>query len=209
MSDMSGMDGDAMNDIKQAERETEVQSKIAFAIAQDMPRMLRSDMTRITEMITKYTGLEGTFELLCALVDAREKMALYSSETQSFGAPTMAGPGVNSTPFTEGRPIRSTEPQPDAPASAEPWAQPAALRPRPAAPAVGGLTMASGGRDVLLTEVLARTGFLSSSGRAKAAIRENVVFVNGAVQTNGGALLSAGEYMIRVGDGEEQAVTIT
>jgi ribosome-associated protein YbcJ (S4-like RNA binding protein) len=204
---MEDQDTQAMESTAGAEHAQAVQDAVAQTIAADLPRMVRSDVTRLTEMIAKYAGLPGTFELLEALVAARGTMLEFTAVTQGFAAPPLAGSGVDSSPATEGRPAARPEPKPAAPS--EPWDTPAPMKaiPRPSAPAA--LKVANGGRDVLLTTALVQAGFVSSTGRAKIGIREGYVRVNGEVVRHDGALLSPGTHTVQVGDGDPQQVEVT
>jgi ribosome-associated protein YbcJ (S4-like RNA binding protein) len=199
---MEDQDSEAKAQTETAERAQRVQDAVAHAISADLGRMVRSDVTRLTEMIAKYAGLPGSFDALEALVGARERLLEFSAETAGMTAPSLAGPGVDSSPMTET----------GARASAEPWDTPApmkgAMKNLHTASAGQAHVFDAGGKDVLLTEVLVRQGFVSSSGRAKVGIREGVVRVNGEPITHAGALLSPGEYTIGVGDGDDQQVVV-
>lgn len=178
----------------------QLQNEVAAAISADLPRMLRSDVTRLSEMIAKYVGT-GAQDAVPALVRARTALLEATAVVGGHAAPPLAGPGVDSGPETEvgARNTAATE---------EPWARKA---PRVASAAGGGqgMVLETGGKDTLLTEVLTRLGFVSSSGRAKAGIRGGHVRVNGEQITHDGALLAPGTYEIRVGeDSSPQQVTV-
>lgn len=194
---MDEQDAEVGGQIEQAEREAALQQEVSTIIATDLPRIVRSDVTTLSEMIMKYTGM-GSLAVVSVLVAARRTLLEFSAETAGFAAPTMAGPGAD--------PAQSADPPP---AAKEPWDKPAPMKPQRAAQrGNSGLTYKSDGKDVLLTTLLTQLGFVSSSGRAKVGIREGLVFVNDSKITNDGALLQPGEYDVKVGDGDAQQVTI-
>lgn len=195
---MEDQDSEAMGKTRAAEHAQRVQDAVAHAISADLPRMARADVTHLTEMIAKYAGLPGSFDVLESLVATRERMLEFSAQIAGMSAPSLAGSGVESSPLTEGTPATP----------GEPWDAPAPMKGLRTAAPPGGHEVDAGGRDMLLTEVLFRAGFVSSSGRAKAGIREGVVRVNGSTITHAGALLGPGTYTIAVGDGDDQQVTV-
>jgi len=158
-----------------------IRNEAGAVVAIDLPRMLRSDATRLSEMIAKYRGLEGAEGMVAYLLDARAAVLAYTpgAVTEFVGR----GPEF----------VREGE----LPAGEQ--AQLAASIAAGAQPPADGISYDAGGRDALITEVLVRTGLLSSSARAKLAIRDGIVKIDGkpVAPTR---LLAPGSYQLTMGE---------
>lgn len=192
MSEEEKTEIEKTEDVEESEADR-LQSEAAAAVSIDLPRMVRSDATRVTEMIAKYRGIGGAESVLAYLLDARAALLSFSPAR----AVAFVGGGAEfvregEIPLEGQRALRHTVERGRVPQAA----------PVPVEPPKAGvsLTYTSGGRDVLLTETLVRLGVLSSTVRAKSAIRDGIITVNGKPATPTQLLAPGRAYQVAVGD---------
>lgn len=153
--------------------------------AEDLPRIVRSDMTRMTEMLAKYRSIaqgaedevaEQVQTTLGAIAAARNALHQLTAVASGYSAPSLVGPGASpdSTPMPEGGPA--------------------------APPPSQVYQVGSGGVAVTLSTALAQAGFVSSSAVAKRGIRGGVVEVDGEQATTDLSLSPGETYELRCGE---------
>jgi hypothetical protein len=162
--------------------EAKLKAYIAQATGEDLPRMVRSDMTRMTEMLAKYRAAAQDapeevaaqlVEALGALANARQSLLFVASVAAGYDAPPLMATGeggYETAPSTERTP------------------------PPPEVYEVG-----PGGTAMLLSSVIAAAGFVSSSALAKRGIRAGQVKVGGETTTTDSSL-SPGTYELHCGE---------
>lgn len=169
-----------------------IRAQAHAAIAMDLPRMVRSDATRITEMISKYHAIVGAEGVVAYLLDARAALLSYSPGVAvEFTATGGGAEFLREGELADGAQKLLHPPQ-------------AEVKKEPPPSGAGVVEYDAGGRDVLVTTLLVGAGVLSSTARAKLALRDGIIRVGGAVVSHPGALLAPGKtYAISVGeDGE-------
>lgn len=164
-----------------------IKQYVAQKIAEDLPRIVRSDMTNMTELLAKYRGvrvnapddLAQTLDaVLGHLAAAREGLLELSAVAGGYGVPGLMGPGSSAgdNPMPDGTPMsgaRANEPQ---------------------AIEIGT------GSPMTLTGALAAARFVSSSAIAKRGLRSGAVTVNGQPVTTDITLSPGETYTIGCGE---------
>lgn len=155
------------------------------AIDADAPRILRKHMTNVSEQVAairtleaqlRERNLEDAAEQLCdaAILFGRARAALEAA------MPLLAA-ATAPPPMGAGASLEDTEDHKSRLGSG-----------------VGN------GQPTLLVHVLAKAGLISSSGKAKKAIRAGAVTVDGAVVSNPAVMLEPGVYEIACGEAQAE-----
>lgn len=152
---------------------------IDAAGAEDLPRIVRSDMTRLTEMLAKYRALaqrapdevaQQIQEALTPIANARQALLHVQAVASGYDVPSLVGPG-------------SAEEENPMPTAASPVYE-----------------VGPGGSSVTLSGALASAKFVSSSAIAKKGIRGGQVSVNGETTTTDVTLDSGQTYELACGE---------
>ncbi len=181
---------------------------VGRAIAEDLPRIVRSDITRATEMVAKYAAAPDAPEVMFAALQLREALAAYAMRLNEQRAPTPMGPGVEAQDPMPPQGPAAGIPEPAKPS--EPWDAPPPVRSAPARQATqddGVIEVDGLGRAMLLVDVLKNAGLASSSGLARQGVRAGQVRVDGTVISHPGAMLEPGRYLIDAA-GAERVVRV-
>ena len=150
------------------------------AAAEDLPRIVRSDMTRMTEMLAKYRALaqiapdevaEQIHDALTPIANTRQALLHVTAVASGYAVPSLVGPG--STEEVNPMPVARTEPV---------------------------YEVGPGGSGMTLSGALASAKFVSSSAIAKKGIRAGAVSVDGETATDDTTLDSGQTYEISCGE---------
>lgn len=181
--------------------------------AEDLPRIVRSDMTDITELMAKYrwfevllrgtsTGRENNAaaDALGKAVDCfvAARTALQEAGFELQVLPPVAGMQGHSSSDLK----RDIE---DANEDEAPQAGRAVRSNGERGPLD---RVDCGGKATLLSNLLYKAGLVSSTGKARLGIREGYIKVDGDVISSTVKMLEPGTYLVQVGDGEPRKLTV-